>query len=122
MMIISMAWTKDAYRAGRKTRTRRQWTDNYAKRFKVGSFFQGYDKSPQWGGKKLGESQIVAIKKEHISLMPDEDFIKEGFSYMQERGIKIWDKEPWKAFNDWRKDDETYYVVDFTPCQEVEDG
>ena len=110
-----MAWTKDAYKAGRKIRTRRKWTDEYAKRFKIGSFFQGYDESPRFKGQKIGESQIVAIKKEHISLMPDEDFIREGFSYMQEREIEIWGKDAWTAFKDWRESDETYYVIDFTP-------
>ena len=118
-MIVSMAWTKDAYKAGCKTRTRRKWTDEYAKRFKINSLFQGYDKSPRFKGKRIGVSTILNIKKEHISLMPDEDYEKEGFKYMSDNNLKIWDKDPWEAFNDWRKTDETYYVVDFTPCTKI---
>ena len=118
-MIISMAWVGEAYVSGRKTRTRRKWVDAYAKRFKVGDFFQVYNKSPRMKGRKIGESQVLGIKQEHISLMPDEDFEKEGFAYMEEEGLKIWGKEPRQAFEDWRRMDETYYIVDFTRFSEV---
>lgn len=34
-MIVSFAWTTGAFLAGRKSRTRREWDDAYARRFNV---------------------------------------------------------------------------------------
>jgi len=45
--------------------------------------------------------------------MPDEDYEREGFKFMEENGVKIWGKEPRQAFEDWRETDDTLWVVDF---------
>lgn len=113
MMIMSFAWTTPAVRARRKTRTRRQWAYEYAKRFKVGDICQAYDRQPRFGGVKIGTIKITGKKKELISKMPDEDYEREGFAFMEERGMKIWGKQPRKAFEDWKRVGGYTWVVDF---------
>lgn len=113
MKIIAFAWTTPPLLSGRKTRTRRKWDDNYAKRFKPGDICQAFDKSPRFKGKRVALIKILSIKKEDIKDMPDEDYEKEGFKYMEEQGMKIWNKPPRQAFEEWRDDGGEYWVVDF---------
>lgn len=113
MKIISFSWTTPALIAGRKSRTRRQWSNEYAKRFKTGDLCQAYDRQPRFGGKIVAIIRITGIKHEHISEMTSRDFELEGFSYMEEQGMKIWGKEPADAFNEWMDEDEEYWVIDF---------
>lgn len=97
----------------RKTRTRREWDDDYAKRFKIGDIVQAWDKLPRAHGKKVAEIKITEIKKEDISFATTEDFEKEGFKFMEEKGLKIWDKDPANAFNEWVEAGGEYWVIDF---------
>ena len=59
MLIISFAWTTAALLAtwpdgsDAKTCTRRNWNDGYAKLFKAGTYIQGWDRSPRYGGHKV---------------------------------------------------------------------
>lgn len=113
-MIISFAWTTDAFIAGRKTKTRRQWTSNYVKRFKIGDICKAYDRQPRFGGKQIGLIQLLKDPYwQHISDMPDSDFEAEGFAYMEEQGIEIWGKDARQAFEDWRCGDGYYWVTEF---------
>ncbi len=98
MKIISFAWTTGAFKARRKSVTRRQWIDKYAKQFKVGDVCQAYDKSPRFKGIKIGLVKILEIYKEDIQKMPEKDFENEGFAYMEENSISIWGKPPREAF------------------------
>lgn len=50
--------------------------------------------------------------------MPPEDYEKEGFAYMQEKGLKIWGKKPQQAFDDWKLEGGFYWVIDFIKIQE----
>jgi hypothetical protein len=122
MQIISYAWTLPALLARRKTRTRRQWIDSYASRFKVGMLCAAYDKSPRFRGKKVGVIRITGLKKEDIALMPDADYEREGFAYFAEQGLEIWRKPPRRAFDDWRAQGGTYWVVDFEIEELVPNG
>lgn len=119
MMIISFAWTTEPLLAGRKTRTRRDWALNHSKKFKVGDLVQAYDKLPIHGGRRVAIIKITGIKHEHISEMPDEDYEKEGFAYMEEQGLTIWGKKIREAFEEWRKDDDYYWVIDFELVEKV---
>ena len=77
--IISFAWTTDALMEGKKTVTRRDWDDKYASRFKVGEVCSAYDKSPRYGGKKVGEIRLTkAPWKQWLHDVTDEDEVKEG--------------------------------------------
>ena len=50
--IISFAWTTPALLAGRKTVTRRDWSDRYALLFHADDFVAGYNRSPRHGGRR----------------------------------------------------------------------
>lgn len=113
MKIISFAWTTAAFKAKRKYVTRRDWLPQYAKQFKIGDVCQAYDKQARFGGVKIGLIKILDKYKEDISKMPEEDFEKEGFAYMEENSIPIWDKPPRQAFEDWKKEGGTYWVIRF---------
>jgi len=113
MKIISFAWTTPALLAGEKTRTRRNWSDKYAKRFKVGDLIQAYDRQPRFKGKRVAIIKILNIKKENISLMPNKDYKKEGFAYLEKINKKIFGENPKMAFQEWRKEGGKYWVIDF---------
>jgi len=113
MKIISFAWTTDSLLKGKKTRTRREWDDKFASRFRVGDLIQAWDKQPRFKGKRVAIIKITGIKKEDISLMPDEDYEKEGFAYIEKQGQSIWGQEPKEAFKEWREDGGDYWVIDF---------
>ena len=51
--------------------------------------------------------------KQHISQMPEEDYEKEGFAYLEENSYIIWDEGPRKAFDNWKQEDKRYWVIDF---------
>ena len=75
MMIISFSWTSDAFKANRKTKTRRQWVDGYAKRFEVGDICKAYNKQPRFGGKQIGLIKLTKSPyQQQIRDMPDSDF------------------------------------------------
>ncbi|MBW2090656.1 MAG: hypothetical protein JRI34_00835 [Deltaproteobacteria bacterium] len=121
-MIISFAWTVPALLAGRKTRTRRQWTDEYASRFKKNMIVDAYNRSPRHGGKKVASIRLTANPiKIPIKIMPDEDFEKEGFAYFLEnpdqiprRGLLNYGiRDPWRVFRIWRAAGGDYWIVDF---------
>lgn len=118
MMIISFAWTSEAFKAGRKTKTRREWTEDYANRFKIGDICKAYDRQPRFGGKQIGELIVESLTYEDIRLMPDSDYELEGFAYLEEQGLKIWNKHPREAFEDWRNEGGFYWVLHFTPIIE----
>ena len=114
MMIISFSWTSDAFKANRKTKTRRQWVDGYAKRFEVGDICKAYNKQPRFGGKQIGLIKLTKSPyQQQIRDMPDSDFEAEGFAYMEENNIEIWGKDARQSFEDWRCDGGYYWVVEF---------
>jgi hypothetical protein len=117
MKIISFAWTSVPLLARRKTRTRRQWDDNYAATFKLGETVQAYDRSPRFKGKRIALIKILSLEKQDISLLAEEDYEKEGFKYMEEQGLKMpgrfANQSPRIAFNQWRNAGGEYWVVDF---------
>ena len=114
-MIISFAWTTEAFLAGRKTRTRRLWADDHAAKFHHGDVFQAWDRVPRVGGaRQIGYGRIVApLRREHISHLTEEDFESEGFAYMEEKGKTIWGMNMREAFENWKEQNLTYWVVDF---------
>jgi len=78
-MIISMAWTTEAFLWDKKTVTRRFWSDKYAQRFHEGDIVDVYNKSLRNGGRKIGEMRITAkLYKQRLGDMPDEHFEREG--------------------------------------------
>ena len=113
MMVISFAWTSEAFKAGRKVKTRREWSDDYAQKFHIGDCCKAYDKQPRFGGQQIGMLQVRSLAYEDISIMPESDYEAEGFLYMEEQGLKIWGKDPRQAFEDWRNKGGWYWVLGF---------
>lgn len=114
MGIISFAWTTPAFLAGAKSVTRRDWDDDYARRFKVGQVITGYNKSPRFGGERIGIIRLTQDPvKESTALAPQEDYAREGFSYLQRFGISLRGRMPGALWADWMKNPQNLYVVRF---------
>lgn len=83
-MIISFAWTTEAFLLGLKTVTRRDYDDAYAARFRPGTIHDAWDRSPRAHGKKVGRLLIVSVRREPVQRMRDdrsyaiEEWRKEG--------------------------------------------
>lgn len=84
MMIISFAWTTEAFLQRRKTATRRFWDEKYTQRFirsceKNKGCFQAYDRSPRYGGHAIGVCRLTCQPyKQALSLFTDADEKAEG--------------------------------------------
>lgn len=113
-MIISFAWTTDALLAGRKTVTRRDWSREYAARFKAGSIHQAYNRGPRIGGHKVADILIIQQPyPERTCDIPDDDYEAEGFAYMEEQGILIRGMTPREFFEVRQMSREVLFVVRF---------
>lgn len=82
MQIISFAWTSPALVAGEKTVTRRDWNDDYAKRFRPGDLVAAYNRSPRHRGEQIATIRIVSVTWEFFDEMPDSDYAGEGLEYL----------------------------------------
>ena len=103
MKIISFAWTTSALLEGKKTVTRRDWNDRYAKSFKEGEIVAAYNKNPRAGGKKIGEVRLTkAPYKQWLHEVTDEDEKKEG---------RVWGSG--KAYQDAMGKDRELWVIEF---------
>ena len=79
MKIISFAWTIEPLLGGRKTVTRRKWSDEYARRFKNQDLVQAYDRQPGYSGRCMAVIQLTCDPyKEPLSAMTDEEERAEG--------------------------------------------
>ena len=114
-----MAWTTAAYRARRKTVTRRSWTAEYASSFRRGERLQVYDKSPRFHGRRIGEIRLVEFPYlEDIAQAPDEDYEAEGFAFLEEHPHLIGKSSPWPVISwdtwlTWKRTGGELWVVRF---------
>lgn len=100
MKIISFAWTSPALIAGRKTVTRRRWTDVFARGFRAGAQAGAWDKLPRNHGKKVAIIQLIhAPYRERYADMPDEDYEAEGFAFFEEHPELLPTEAPWLRMN-----------------------
>ena len=83
-MIISFAWTTEALLAGRKTCTRRRWSEKNFQRW-VRAWRDGHhihdawDRLPRTGGRKVGQIRLTCEPyRERLGDMPDRDVAAEG--------------------------------------------
>ena len=123
LRIISFGWTTPALVALRKSCTRRDWSDSYARRFYGGQRVQAYDRSQRHGGQALAIIQLTMDPyKEHTGEMPDSDYEFEGFSFFDEfpeelpkdaGGPFLVKGSMLQRFLEWREADELLYVVRF---------
>lgn len=86
MKHISFNWTTAALLAGRKTATCRQWTPEYARRFKAEDRCLAYDRQARFGGKP-----VAVIELAHGATMGDwrdiltDPYEQEGFAWYDEQ-------------------------------------
>ena len=79
MKIISFAWTVEPLVRGQKTCTRRNWSDDYARRFKNNDYVQAFDREPREGGQCVATIQLTCDPyKEFLMDMTDEEEKAEG--------------------------------------------
>ncbi len=103
MKIISFAWTTQALLPGKKTVTRRDWNDKYAKLFHKGDLVHAYDKNPRAGGKEIAIIRLTADPyKQWLHDVTDEDEIKEG---------GLWGSG--KAYQEAMAKDREVWVIEF---------
>lgn len=117
-MIISFAWTTPAMEARRKFCTRRFWDDRYARRFFAGQVHDAYDRQPRYRGKPICKIRLTETPyKEQLCLIPEEDWKREGFAYLQSIGAKVGKVTPVEIWNQWKDSKEEVWVVRFEYVQ-----
>jgi len=83
-MIISFAWTTEALLAGRKTCTRRRWSEKHFQQWvcawRAGRLIHdAWDKSPRASGCKVGKIRLTCEPyRERLADMPESDLAAEG--------------------------------------------
>ena len=115
-MIISYAETTPALVAGRKTVTRREWSDNHARKFTPGQPVQAWNKTPRVkGARRVGTVRITRSPYREMSdQIPDEDWEGEGFAYMEEHGLYLFGGlTPRQVWTLWHEKPSPLYVVRF---------
>lgn len=113
-MIISFAWTTEALLAEAKKVTRRDWSKEYAAKFRGGTVHSAYNRQARFGGEKVGDVKLcLPPYPERTRDIPDEDYELEGFFYMEERGLLIRGRTPREWFEAWRKSNQVLFVVRF---------
>ena len=118
MLIISYGWTSAAFKAGRKTVTRRDWKPTHAAKFKKGTLAAAWDKDPRYGGQKIGIVRILEdVEYEAMADMPDSDYEAEGFAYLNDHPELVPDSMPIdispEGFEAWRQSGGAKAVVRF---------
>lgn len=102
-MIISFAWTIQALLDEKKTVTRRDWDDKYARRLHKGDIVDAYDKNPRAGGKHIADIKITKEPyRQCLHDVTDEDVIKEG---------GLWGSG--KKYQEMMGDDRQVWVIEF---------
>ena len=110
---ITFAWTTKALFHG-KTVTRRHWNDDWARRWEEGDYAVAYDRNPAWGGSQVALIQLTAAPyKESSRYIPDEDWVNEGFEYLESIGENVNGKPPREFWNDWKAAAEDMWVIRF---------
>jgi hypothetical protein len=119
-MILSFGWTWPAFVARAKRVTRREWDDNYRKRWTPGQHFDAYDRSPRFGGKHIGTGQATSIVFKLLASMPDTDYVAEGFQWFHAHqhlippsGRRMFGDCSKTSFDLWRGEGGKVFVVRF---------
>ena len=108
---MAMVWP--AFVARRKRVTRRQWTSDYAESIRAAERMQVWDRSPRFGGQKIGELQvIIAPYRQPIAEMPDQDYEAEGLYFLDDHPGLV-PAHYQIDFRRWRRSGGVYWVVPF---------
>lgn len=131
MKIISFAWTTPALCTGHKTVTRRDWDDDYARRFKPGELVSAYNRSPRHKGEKVATIRILSVTKERDADAPDSDYAAEGFEWFASGNgdalpktdrLGYLDTVSWESYEAWRRRGGVSWVCRFEVVELTEKG
>lgn len=122
MRAISFAWTTPALVAGRKTVTRRDWSDRYAASFRAGEFVAAWNRQPRFrGARQVAVIRLTAAPaKESTVRIPTDDWEGEGFAYLEEIGARVDGLTPRALWTAWRVQPREMWVVRFEVVSLVE--
>ena len=111
---ISFAWTLKPLLEGVKTVTRRAWKSKYAARFHKGDMVVAYDKMPYHGGNRAALLKLTCNPYlESTKNLPLEDWVNEGFAFMEEQGLTIKGEHPAVFWLRWMSEPEDMFVIRF---------
>lgn len=114
MKTINFAWTTPALLAGAKTCTRRDWDDDYARRFRKGEMVAAYDRQARYKGQQIATIRLIATPtKESTGSAPQEDYEAEGFIWLMQRGFKVAGLTPRALWFVWHSQPRDMWVVRF---------
>lgn len=120
MRIISFAETTDALLAGRKTVTRREWVESWARKFHAGDLVAAYDRSPRARGKHVATIRLTRDPyQESAHWAPDTDYEAEGFGWMEENGRTLWGHTPREQWDAWKTENPVLWVVRFELVERI---
>jgi len=121
-MEISFGWTAAPFVMRQKFCTRRNWKLIHAEKFHKDREVVAIDTDRRCGGKPIGLIKLTQdAMLESTSCMPDADFKKEGFAFLEKHSYLIkGGNAPFlkhgsmRAFFEWwKKQDEALYTVRF---------
>lgn len=116
MIAISFAWTTPALVTGNKTCTRREWDDRYARRFQIGDLIAAYDRQPRFRGCQVATLRLTTTPV-YSAELPEEDYEREGFRWLSDRGLKVAGHSPevtWRAWKIGAAHGEKWWLVRFS--------
>tara|TARA_Y100000310_G_scaffold105118_1_gene103490 strand:- start:249 stop:611 length:363 start_codon:yes stop_codon:yes gene_type:complete len=116
--IISFTYTTPALLAGKKSVTRHDWKEEYARQFRAGDLVQAYDRSPRAGGKRVAIIRLL-IQPYQLEYLSDVDWYGEGFHWMTEQGLTLGGVQPETVWQQWREHGVSHlWVVRFQIAEE----
>ena len=114
---ISMAYVTPSVVARRKSKTRRTWKKEYAKRFKAGDVLDATSQQYRFGGVHVAD---IELKEDpYLENIGDwagreeELYEEEGFAFMEDTNIVPEHAPLLKLACGWVQSFETFYVVPF---------
>ena len=114
MLWISFAWTLEPLLEGVKNVTRRTWKPNYAAKFHEGDIVTAYDKMPHHGGKRVALLKLTCDPYlESTANIPIEDWVNEGFAFMEEQGLLVNKEIPATFWLRWAAEPKDLWVIRF---------
>lgn len=119
--IVSFAWTTPALLAGAKTVTRRDWDDDYARRFSAGELITAFNRSPRHKGEPIATLRVVSVTLERAAEAPDSDWEAEGFEWFTRHPQALPKSGPfadlqsvsWESYCAWRRYGDVDWVFRF---------
>lgn len=111
--------------------TRRDWNPTHAAKFKAGMLVDAWDTSPRMKPYRIKKGlpaprKVATIRLtvdprlERLTDIPPEDWEREGFAYLQPRGIKVDGVSPAVLYQRWTDSKDLAWVVRFEVVEYLE--